>query len=245
MIVASVSWGNDSIALVRWLYERGERDVVCVYCDTGWASKDWPARVEDGERLARSYGFGTERLARPGGFVELARLKKAFPRNGMQFCTSKLKIEPFAAYLAAADPAGEATVAVGIRREESAKRATWPEWTTASEQHGGRDLWAPLVRVTADERDWLLARAGFPVLEHRSKECFPCVNSSRRDLRLLDEDRVREIEQLEASVGQTLFRAGKFMGARGIREIARWAQSERGQYEPPDESSCDSGFCGS
>lgn len=260
MIVASVSWGNDSIALVQWLHEaRGtilarESEIMCVHADTGWASKGWPARVEAGEKLARSYGFETHRVARAeGGFVELARLRKGFPSNGMQFCTSELKIVPMAMHLDTIDPEKEATVVVGIRREESSRRATWPEWAAGDAKNGGRDMWAPLVRLLTPERDALIERAGFPVLPHRSKECFPCVNANRADLRLLDEERIAELEALEASMGitskgkpRTLFRPHRFGGAVGIREMMRWAWSERGQYDPAEGpgAGCDSGFCG-
>lgn len=258
MIVASVSWGNDSIALVQWLHEArarrmfaSEARVLCVYADTGWASKDWPERVERAEALARSYGFETHRVQRAeGGFVELARLKKGFPRNGLQFCTSELKIRPITAFLETVDPDKEATITVGIRREESASRAQWPEWVFESEKHGGRDAWFPLVRVLKPERDALIRQAGFEPLAHRSKECFPCINSNRRDLRLLDEERVAEIAALEESMGvtskgkpRTLFRPYRHGGAVGIREVWRWAQAERGEYELPD-AACDAGFCG-
>lgn len=53
-IIVSTSWGNDSVALVQFLYERGFTDVTCVYCDTGWAASWWPARVEAMETWARA-----------------------------------------------------------------------------------------------------------------------------------------------------------------------------------------------
>lgn len=253
MLIASVSWGNDSVALVQWLHEHDALSrfgrVLCVYMDTGWYSKDWPARVDCAEALARSFGFEPHR-AQSIGFVPLARLKKAFPRNGMQFCTEELKIKPFTAFVDSVDPEREATVAVGIRREESDGRANWPEHVENSDRHGGRDAWFPLVRVREDERNALLARAGFEPLPHRSKECFPCVNSNRADLRLLTEDRIAEIEALEADMGitsngkpRTLFRPYRHGGAVGIREVVRWAHSDRGKYVR-EQLSCDSGFCG-
>lgn len=251
-LVVSVSWGNDSVALVQWLHEHdaiGEfRRVVCVHSDTGWSARDWIFRIWQGEHLAKSYGFEVVRLESIG-FVPLARLKRGFPRNGIQFCTEELKIKPMTAFLEKLDPNREATVAIGIRREESARRSMWPEFVEESEKHGGRDAWFPLVRVREEERDALVHRAGFKVLPHRSKECFPCINSNRRDLRLLDEARIAEIEKIEASMGftkkgkpRTLFRPYRHGGAVGIREVVRWAHSEHGKYEP--EGSCDSGFCG-
>jgi 3'-phosphoadenosine 5'-phosphosulfate sulfotransferase (PAPS reductase)/FAD synthetase len=249
MHVLSVSYGNDSIALIQWAHERALPEVSCVYCETGWASDEWAERVERGEALARSYGFNVSRVE-SSGFVELARLRKSWPRNGMQFCTSELKIRPFGAWLDARDPDLEAVVCVGVRRAESARRASWPEHVEESAQHGGRALWSPLVRLADDARNALILRAGFDVLPHRSRECWPCVNSGRSDLRMLDERRIAYVEALERDMGytstgkpRTLFRPAKKGGAVGIREVKRWADAERGEYEPP-ESGCDSGMCG-
>jgi 3'-phosphoadenosine 5'-phosphosulfate sulfotransferase (PAPS reductase)/FAD synthetase len=250
MIVASVSWGNDSVALVQWLAEnRPNEDVTCVYADTEWSREDWPARVERLEVWATGLGFKTARV-RGVGFVQLARKKKAFPRQGMQFCTSELKIRPFVEWLDRWDTAKEATVACGIRRDESIARSQWPEHVAESERHGGRDAWFPLVRHTREMRDALLARAGCTPLPHRSKECYPCVNANRTDLRALalDPKRVEEIAALEAEIGQNVFRAHKHGGADGIREIVRWAASGPGQYDPDQMglwgAACDSGMCG-
>lgn len=253
MIIASVSYGNDSIALLQWLHEhdalKSHGRVLSVYMDTGWAAREWKERVDRAERLARSYGFEPHR-APSIGFMSLVRLKKAFPRNGMQFCTEELKIKPFVLFVDTVDPEREATIAVGIRREESEERSQWPEHVEDSIRHGGRDAWYPLVRVVERERDELLRRAGFEPLPYRSKECFPCVNSNRADLRLLTEERIAEIEGYEEEMGvtsngkrRTLFRPYRHGGAVGIREVVRWAHSDRGKYVP-ERAGCDSGFCG-
>ncbi len=261
--VAFVSYGNDSIALLQWMHEHNVLDVLCVYHDTGWASKAWPARVEKGEHLAHLAGFRTRRTESEG-LVQLARRKKGWPAQGMQFCTEELKIAPAQALLAEVDPLGEVICVNGVRREESRERSTTPEWVEESEKHGGRSLWSPLVTVREPERDALIRRAGFQVLPHGSRECYPCVNSNKGDLRLLDEERVAEIEAIEATMGHTskgkprvMFRPHRCRGAVGIREVKKWAESDRGQYVPPvapdepvtDEQEqggggCDSGFCG-
>ncbi len=42
-----------------------------------------------------------------------------------------------------------------------------------------------------------------------------------------------------------MFRPHRFKGAKGIRQVLKWAWSERGKYEPETEASgCDSGMCG-
>lgn len=248
MNVIFASYGNDSIALIQWAIEHSLPYVTVAYSDTGWAAPYWEERVARAELWANAAGFATARI-RSDGMLAIIRRKKGWPRNGMQFCTQLLKIEPASIWLDQFDPRREATCLVGVRREESAARAAWPMWTEESVNHGGRSLWAPLVNATASERDALVGRAGFDVLPHRSMECFPCVNSSRADLRLLDEDRIAHIERIESDMGmtangkpRTMFRPNKFMGAVGIREVARWARAERGRYEPA--RGCDSGMCG-
>ncbi len=249
-IYAFTSYGNDSIALIQHLHEtRKGAKVYTVYSDTGWAAPEWIARVERAEELARSYSFEPVRIPSEG-FVPLAIRKKGFPRNGMQFCTTELKVLPAQRWLDSVDPDREGTCAVGVRREESRARALWPEWTEDSDKHGGRPLWAPLVRVTTEQRDAMIRRAGLEPLPHRSRECSPCINSNRADLRELSDERVEQIATLEAQMGwtsegkpRTLFRPYRHQGAVGIREVVRWAHSERGAYDP-DTSGCDSGFCG-
>jgi hypothetical protein len=58
--------------------------------------------------------------------------------------------------------------------------------------------------------------------------------------------RAAEIEQLERDVGRVMFRPKAYAGAEGIREVLRWAHSDRGKFQPQvdDEPDCDGGFCG-
>lgn len=246
---AFVSYGNDSIALIQHLHEYGVASVVCVFSDTRWAAPWWLERVAKGEELARSYGYETTRIDSMG-LIPLVRLKKAWPMNGKQFCTEELKIKPAMAWLEQVDPDKEMDCVVGVRREESKARAQWPEHTVESDKHGGRDLWAPLARVLTPERDALIARAGFDVLPHRSMECYPCINANKADLRLIDGRRIALIEKIENEMGftskgkpRTMFRPYRHMGATGIREVIKWANSGRGEYEPPS-GGCDGGWCG-
>ena len=234
------SGGNDSIALVQWMIENKHTAFV-VYSDTGWAQPGWLDRVARVEAWCSSHGFTPVRIGSMG-LPALVQIKKAWPRNGLQFCTSALKIEPGKAWLAEVDPDAELTCCVGVRRAESARRSTWPEHVEESGKHVGRSLWSPLVRHTDEERDALLARAGFEPLPHRSQECYPCINANRADLRLLTPERVDEIEALEQGMGhtskgkpRTMFRPYRHRGAQGIREVMRWATAERGRYHMSDE----------
>jgi 3'-phosphoadenosine 5'-phosphosulfate sulfotransferase (PAPS reductase)/FAD synthetase len=135
---------------------------------------------------------------------------------------------------------------LGLRRAESQERAKTPEYIESSERHGGRDVWCPLFAHSDEDRNALLARAGFEPLPHRSMECAPCINANRADLRALTEVDIAKVEQLEARVGKTMFRSARHNGAKGVREVIAWAYSSPGKYDPKQMSfGCDSGMCGS
>jgi hypothetical protein len=242
------SWGNDSLAAAQLMHEHDlpkRRRCVALFSDTGWAEPTWLARVEKAEAWAQSIGFETHRTTSIG-FADLARKRKTFPRGMMQFCTGELKIEPAKRWLETHDPERIAVAVNGVRRAESLRRAQTPAFVPVSDSHGGRALWSPLVEFSDDDRNALIARTPFEMLPHRSLECSPCIFSSRADLRNVSETRIAEIEQLESDVGRVMFRPKAYAGADGVREVIRWAQSDRGKYKPDveEEPDCDSGFCG-
>lgn len=242
------SYGNDSCALIQWAHENNLEGVAVVYSDTGWSSSEWEDRALRLEAWAfLDLGFDTYRTSSIG-FADLAREKRGFPTQQYQWCSYRLKIEPAARWLDQMDPTKQAICLVGVRREESQGRATFPEYLPRSENHGGRFMLAPLVRWAGEDRDALLRRAGVQPLPHRSMECFPCVNSNRGDLRLLAKDpgTTAKVDALEIEIGRPLFRPHRHMGAKGIHEVLRWAESERGKFVPPEEdiSGCETGFCG-
>lgn len=251
--VVFCSYGNDSVALLQFAYEQGLPNTYALYSDTGWAAKAWPGRVEKLEEWARARGI-TPVQTKSIGLARLVHERKGWPRQGMQFCTYELKIKPAMAWLEENDDLGLATCLVGVRREESANRASFPE-RCVDPNYGGRVRWAPLVSFSTEQRNQLLARAGVEPLPHRSDECFPCINSNRADLRRLAQDgeRVEAIAKLEERLGvtskgapRTMFRPYRYMGATGIKEVVRWSLSERGKFNLDDGTGhdCDSGYCG-
>ena len=251
MNVVFASYGNDSMALIQWAADAKLEDVTVLYSDTGWAADWWLSRVEEGEKFAQGLGFKTHRT-QSIGLLELVRQRKGWPRQGLQFCTTELKIEPARKWLAEHDPDRQATCLVGIRRCESANRSDFPEFVEESDKHGGREQWAPLVRHTDGMRDLLLEKAGFAPLPHRSMECYPCINSNRADLLEVAKspDRINLIDVTEKELGytskgkpRTMFRPYRYMNAVGIHEVIKWAKAKHGKYEAP--LICESqGWCG-
>ncbi len=252
MNIIFTSCGNDSVALAQWAFDEGLEDIVFAYSDTQWGHKDWPARVDKFKRWAEDNGAKFETI-KSEGFEALCSRKKAFPTNGMAFCSYELKIKPASEWLEAIDPDKEATCLTGVRREESAKRSQWPEWIEESDNHGGRSLHSPLVRHDEAARDELIKRGPFDVLPHRSMECFPCVNASKADIRLLDITSIERVAKLEAhidslkkGVGERfMFRSKKCRGAKGIKQVVDWANTKRGGYDSDNKPmfGCESGFC--
>ncbi|MDH7973702.1 phosphoadenosine phosphosulfate reductase family protein [Sphingomonas sp. AR_OL41] len=257
--VLSSSFGNDSLAMLQWAVEAGlpqRHRCVTLYSDTGWAHRDWAARVEQYEAWARAQGFETARTSSVG-MLALVERERGWPRHGMQFCTEHLKVLPAQAWMELVDPSARATVMIGKRRAESSKRADTPEYIASSAQSGGRRVWHPLYAHSHAERDALLQRAGVAVLPHRSDECFPCVNAGKEDIKRLTEDRIALIEGHEAKLGntkkgspRTMYRPERKRGATGIRAIVRWSHSKRGGFDMADftgpsetETGCDGGWC--
>ncbi len=249
------SMGNDSCALIQWAKEKGLQDVHVAYNNTGWHTEEWEERKKKISQWINNIGFKFHEI-KSMGMEQLVRSRKGWPLpRKFQFCTTELKILPAQEFLQKIDPDASSICLVGVRREESKERSKWPEWTEESDKHGGRSLWSPLVSLKTADRDALLARAGLEPLPYRSRECFPCINANRSNMRDLPDERVYQIAQLEKDLGytrngkpRTMFRPYRHMGATGIEEVVKWAKSKRGKYQPPvvlgDGLGCDSGMCG-
>jgi 3'-phosphoadenosine 5'-phosphosulfate sulfotransferase (PAPS reductase)/FAD synthetase len=248
MLVFSVSYGNDSLAMLQWAIEADlEQACHAVYIDTGWAGHGWPEHVDRCEAWAGAQGFDVHRIQPEVQFRELIELKKGFPNQRYQWCSGLLKGIPFLNWLDRVDPDNQAAVFVGKRREESRERAETP-CVTYSEYHGGRMLVHPLYRHSEHDRNVLLEHAGFEPVPHRSLECDPCVNSNRADFRRLHEDDIRKASELEAVVGKTMFRPVRHRGAVGVEKVVVWAKSKPWSRESFKEGSEDDPFatgCGS
>lgn len=253
------SGGNDSIALMQYVRECGLKGVTVVYSNTGWATPEWIERVACVAEWVASLGWGYVELDSIGFEQSVTSHTDAgmFPTRMVKFCTQELKIRPFLKWVKDADPDKLALVCVGVRRAESdarkGARAFMPE------QDNGRHVWHPLVEFSDADRDAMILKTPFEILPHRSDECGICINGNRADLRRAPEEHIARVEALEVSVGRPMFNPANYMGAQGIREVVRWARSERGKYRAsgdiaPDllsglvdaeNATCEDAWCGS
>ena len=232
--VIFVSTGNDGTAMCQWAYEQNLTDVAVVYTDTGWSAEGWSERVDKFETWVQSMGWEFHRT-HSIGFAELARRKKGFPTQRYQWCSYVLKIEPGERWLAENDPDKIAICLVGVRREESQDRANFPLFLLNSENHGGRVMVAPMAQWNEETRNSYILRAGWDILPHRSREC-KCINSKKADIqRFTDKDR-EDIRSLENEIGRPLFRPHRHLGAKGIDEMIKWANSSHGGYRAARDS---------
>ena len=250
MYIIFASYGNDSIALIQYAKHHGLKDVTVVYSNTGWAVDYWPMRVDLAERWVRKLGF-TPARTKSEGMAGLLKRKKAWPRGGggkFQFCTEALKQQPALDFLDEVDPGKEATCLIGIRREESRNRSNHPERIESSEAHGGRELWVPLVRHTEVARDILIDLSPFRVLPYKSKECWPCVNANKKELKRLEESKIKMIEVMEEEAGinskgnaRVMFSPKRHNNAIGIREVV--ADAKKNSNDMFESKICSSGWC--
>lgn len=231
------SGGNDSVALIQLMFMQS-KDFAVVYNDTGWARSDWPVRIKQISDWCFARGIAFHVTASEG-MESLVKRKKGWPMpaSAMQFCTGELKEKPTAELLSRIDPDGELVIVTGRRREESQNRATLPLWEYASEKHGGRDVWNPLINHDTVQRDELIRAAGFEPLPHSSMECYPCVCANKSDLAMLLQtpERMDLIERIEIDMGFTrnakprvMFRPYRVGGGIGIRQAVMWGAGHRG-----------------
>jgi 3'-phosphoadenosine 5'-phosphosulfate sulfotransferase (PAPS reductase)/FAD synthetase len=247
------SCGNDSVATIQWAFEQGLSDIVVAYSDTQWAAPEWQERVDTVSKWVFENG-GAMVVIPSEGFPDLVRRKKAFPANGMGFCSYELKILPAKIWLDSIDPEKQAICYVGVMQIESENRKDWPRVKEDSPNHGGRTLVSPLAEMTVGDRDGLLERAGFDVLPHRSKECSPCINATIKDIQKVSQEDLIKVVNLEIEMGvgersgkpKYMFRPHRMAGAKGFEQVKAWADQGGGSYSPDQEDlfGCSTAYCG-
>ena len=204
-LLLNISGGKDSTAMILYMKENGFKpeELEYIFMDTGWESvktyqyldyleeqlnitihrtrSNIKVRPKDEE----IYNQCLELMGRTySDMVALILDKQMFPSRIAQYCTGALKIKPFVDFLDTQDY--QAISCVGIRREESAKRAGYPEW----EFNESFDVWVwrPLIDYTEKDvidihkRHNIMPNPLYLEGSHRVG-CYPCIQSNKAEMK--------------------------------------------------------------
>ena len=267
-VVVSVSGGKDSAATALHLRELGIPHRR-VFADTGWEAVETyryldelerrlgpiervraeidvqPERMEHVERIESILGVS------PSAMVRRCIRHATLPSRRIRWCTSDLKVAPLRKYHQSLMADGRLVVStVGVRADESAKRASLGEWELGDAIDA--IVWRPLIRWTTEDVIAIHHRHGLPpnplYLRGMSRVgCWPCVNACKAEYAAIgrDDRRLRALRDLEQTINllrgsdeRGLGHANWYMGHATpgspiglqptIDEVVEWASTDRG-----------------
>ena len=265
-LLVSVSGGKDSTAMCLHLFELGytKADFDRVFMDTGWEHENTYKYLDELEqtigkitRIKASIAVKEEDADQVAKFEEMLGFEspfvrrifkyKSFPTRLRKWCTSDLKMKPVSDYINSLDY--DVLNLVGIRRQESQKRSTYPEF----EFNEKMDCWTWRPLIDWSEKDVIEIHHRFNLIPNQlylngsnRVGCYPCINSRKQEIKNLDDKRIaiiRELEQTIASLKGVEFatffhsklRSKSFMP---IDECVAWSKTARGgvQFEMFDSA---------
>lgn len=237
-LIASVSGGKDSTAVILYLREKG-MNFTPVFCDTGW---EHPITYDYLNYLEKALDVDIVRVRNEkyfdvdeGGYVRMVKKDRFFPSQQTRTCTLRLKVKPIQDYL---DDLRERTKlkpvnAVGIRKEESKARSALEEIEDKDEA----TIWRPLIDWSFDQVVDIHKRHNIkpnPLYTQGFSRvgCFPCIFARKGEIKMAFErypERFDVIRGLEKHMQEltgvddkyTFFNRGK------IDDVIEWAKSDQ------------------
>ena len=202
-LLTSISGGKDSAAMAL-LFQEAELPYRLVFMDTHWehpSTKEYLLEYLQ-PRLGPIKILETEK----GGMRGVVFHHNRFPSRLARFCTGDLKIRPVKKYLRTLKE--EVVNSVGIRAEESARRAKYPEWEYSKELRV--DVWRPILRWTQEDVIAMHRRHNVRpnplyLLGSDRVGCWPCIFANKKSLRILAKEnptRIDEIRTLEKELNE-------------------------------------------
>lgn len=180
-------------------------------------------------------------------YLDLCISKGRFPSRMAQFCTEELKVLPITLQVVLPMlKAGPVLQWLGIRAEESARRAKQPRLNRTD---SGAYLWRPIQKWTLADVWKMHARHGIRpnrlyAMGMGRVGCMPCINCQKGELKAIGElfpehiDRIERWEAIVAAASKrglaTFFPADKDPLAQepgvyaGIRTVVDWSTTGRG-----------------
>lgn len=255
ILVVSLSGGKDSTATALALKETG-LPYRLVFADTGWEAPETYAHLDELERHLGPIA----KVGHPDGMVGRIRHRAGFPARLQRWCTRELKVRPLRDWhdRLEAEEKAESVCVVGIRAEESARRAQMADFE--DDEHWGGWMWRPILDWTVEEVLAIHHRHGVPLHPHYHRGhgrvgCWPCINASKEEIRLLadaDPSRIDLIRSLEVEVrqeraarnaskpGRYEHHEGTFFqsridrsGTQPIDSVVEWARTDKGGRQLP------------
>ena len=228
-VLVSISGGKDSTATFLHVHRELGIPVQLVHMDTGWENLQ---TVEYLQRLPELLGHpitilrdevplsdelreiaeDLEKRYMDGHYSAMIRrclLKAMFSSRLKRWCTQKLKIHPFinhafSTYGKDSNGIGQFVNCVGVRAQESVKRAGLPEWQM---DDAGFVIWRPIIDWDESQVIAIHKKHGIkpnPLYLRGAKRvgCWPCINSRKAEIRQCAEsdpvriDLIRELETI-------------------------------------------------
>jgi 3'-phosphoadenosine 5'-phosphosulfate sulfotransferase (PAPS reductase)/FAD synthetase len=206
--IVALSGGKDSTALALRLAEVEPQDYEYVITPTG---DELPEMFEHWRRLGELLGKPLRPLA-VASLPRMIRETRTLPNWRMRWCTRRLKIEPFLAFVAGAMPC---TVYVGLRADEEEREGVTYKSAEVTQRFPLREWGWGVVEVKA-----YLAERGIEI--PRRTDCGMCFFQTLGEwYRLWQEhpDRWEEYEKLEDLTGHTLRSDGRDTWPASLREL--------------------------
>lgn len=224
------NFGNESIALIQWLYEHKHQNVLVLSVDTGWGAECFNERVKNAQAWVKTLGFKEVRLTSKPDMIDCVKDRGDFPSKKFHWCAGFIKGLAFEAYLDEHDPTCEYQM-VFAKRKAASRANQMLHASETSEHFHDRKVWHPLLSLTDKERDELIRKAGFEVLPHTSLECAPCIHAKRADLNLLSPNDIKRLHQVEKTLNKTMFNKSIVALCNESKDLAETQYASLEEYD--------------
>ena len=242
------------------LFEKGysKSDFIRVFADTGWeheSTYDYlnelektigkiirlKNRIEPKPEYKDIVYYFEKKIGWESPFIRELINQQFFPKGFAKWCTRILKIQVFKEFFDQIDD--DYINLVGIRKEESTKRANMKEW----EYHDNFDCWQHRPLINWTEKDVIDIHHRFNLIPNKlylngssRVGCYPCIYTKKQEIRILDQERIDLIEELEKTITDLYYKRSGIKTPRtffapkygdihtGIKDVFEWSKTKRG-----------------